>query len=182
MIWASSDSQAMGRIGEVICRTWQTAHKVKSQRGPLHPDGPDNDNFRIKRYIAKYTINVAILWKPPLSLVLNQKWSLKAGLLPGQWVIMRPMFSAFGKAGSENSVAFVSKAAAHANLKEGYGLKKNAEPVGNVWNLTKLDMKLNDALPSIRVDPETYTVVAEGEALACSAATTFPLSRNYFLF
>ncbi|XP_047249791.1 urease isoform X3 [Capsicum annuum] len=56
----SSDSQAMGRIGEVICRTWQTAHKMKSFRGPLDIDGPYNDNFRIKRYIAKYTINPAI--------------------------------------------------------------------------------------------------------------------------
>ncbi|MBA0727005.1 hypothetical protein Golax_002792, partial [Gossypium laxum] len=56
----SSDSQAMGRIGEVICRTWQTAHKMKSQRGPLGPADSDNDNLRIKRYIAKYTINAAI--------------------------------------------------------------------------------------------------------------------------
>ncbi len=56
----SSDSQAMGRVGEVIIRTWQTAHKMKIQRGPLTEDSPGNDNFRIKRYIAKYTINPAI--------------------------------------------------------------------------------------------------------------------------
>ncbi|MBI1624242.1 urease subunit alpha [Comamonas suwonensis] len=56
----SSDSQAMGRVGEVILRTWQTAHKMKQQRGPLQGDGARNDNFRIKRYIAKYTINPAI--------------------------------------------------------------------------------------------------------------------------
>jgi urease subunit alpha len=56
----SSDSQAMGRVGEVIIRTWQTADKMKRQRGPLEGDGPDNDNFRAKRYIAKYTINPAI--------------------------------------------------------------------------------------------------------------------------
>jgi urease subunit alpha len=56
----SSDSQAMGRVGEVIIRTWQTAHKMKIQRGPLAEDAPGNDNFRIKRYIAKYTINPAI--------------------------------------------------------------------------------------------------------------------------
>jgi urease subunit alpha len=56
----SSDSQAMGRVGEVIIRTWQTADKMKRQRGPLDGDGPDNDNFRAKRYIAKYTINPAI--------------------------------------------------------------------------------------------------------------------------
>jgi len=56
----SSDSQAMGRVGEVIIRTWQTAHKMKQQRGPLEGDGARNDNFRVKRYIAKYTINPAI--------------------------------------------------------------------------------------------------------------------------
>ena len=56
----SSDSQAMGRVGEVIIRTWQTADKMKRQRGALAGDGPRNDNFRAKRYIAKYTINPAI--------------------------------------------------------------------------------------------------------------------------
>ena len=56
----SSDSQAMGRVGEVIIRTWQTAHKMKLQRGPLKEDGAKNDNFRVKRYISKYTINPAI--------------------------------------------------------------------------------------------------------------------------
>jgi urease subunit alpha len=56
----SSDSQAMGRVGEVILRTWQTADKMKRQRGPLPEDAPGNDNFRAKRYIAKYTINPAI--------------------------------------------------------------------------------------------------------------------------
>jgi len=56
----SSDSQAMGRVGEVIVRTWQTAHKMKSQRGALSGDGAQSDNFRVKRYIAKYTINPAI--------------------------------------------------------------------------------------------------------------------------
>ncbi|MFK4131258.1 urease subunit alpha [Pseudomonas luteola] len=56
----SSDSQAMGRVGEVITRTWQTADKMKKQRGALPEDGPGNDNFRAKRYIAKYTINPAI--------------------------------------------------------------------------------------------------------------------------
>ena len=56
----ASDSQAMGRVGEVICRTWQTAHKMKVQRGPLPKDSDRNDNHRVKRYIAKYTINPAI--------------------------------------------------------------------------------------------------------------------------
>lgn len=56
----SSDSQAMGRVGETIIRTWQTAHKMKVQRGALAQDTGENDNFRIKRYVAKYTINPAI--------------------------------------------------------------------------------------------------------------------------
>jgi urease subunit alpha len=56
----SSDSQAMGRVGEVIIRTWQTAHKMKGQRGPLSQDSDRNDNFRAKRYVAKYTINPAL--------------------------------------------------------------------------------------------------------------------------
>ena len=56
----ASDSQAMGRVGEVIIRTWQTAHKMKVQRGQLKEEQGDNDNLRVKRYIAKYTINPAI--------------------------------------------------------------------------------------------------------------------------
>ena len=56
----SSDSQAMGRVGEVITRTWQAADKMKNQRGPLPEDSEGNDNYRVRRYIAKYTINPAI--------------------------------------------------------------------------------------------------------------------------
>jgi urease subunit alpha len=56
----SSDSQAMGRVGEVVIRTWQTAHKMKVQRGALREDAAGHDNFRVKRYVAKYTINPAI--------------------------------------------------------------------------------------------------------------------------
>jgi urease subunit alpha len=56
----SSDSQAMGRVGEVVIRTWQTAHKMKTQRGSLPEDPASHDNFRVKRYVAKYTINPAI--------------------------------------------------------------------------------------------------------------------------
>ncbi|KAL0357790.1 UNVERIFIED_CONTAM: Urease [Sesamum calycinum] len=210
----SSDSQAMGRIGEVICRTWQTAHKMKLLRGPLESNPPENDNLRIKRYIAKYTINPAIacgfskyvgsvevgkladlvLWKPSFfgvkpEMVLKGgtiAWSdmgdPNASIPTPEPVIMRPMFGAFGKAGSTNSIAFISKAALDSGVKEEYGLKKRVEAVSNVRRLTKLDMKLNDALPHITVDPETYTVTADGEDLTCTAATTVPLSRNYFFF
>ena len=72
--------------------------------------------------------------------------------------------------------------AADNGIKAEYGLDKRVEAVGGVRKLTKLDMKLNDALPNIKVDPETYTVTADGEVLTCPAATTVPLSRNYFLF
>src|SRR5437763_14436423 len=98
----SSDSQAMGRIGEVICRTWQTADKMKRQRGKLEQDVADNDNFRVKRYIAKYTINPAIthgindyvgsveagkladlvLWKPAFFGV-KPEMIIKGGLIAG---------------------------------------------------------------------------------------------------
>ncbi|KAJ7945524.1 urease [Quillaja saponaria] len=208
----SSDSQAMGRIGEVISRTWQTANKMKSQRGPDQPLG--SDNVRIKRYIAKITINPAIangfseyvgsvevgkladlvLWKPSFfgakpEIVIKGgviAWANmgdpNASIPTPEPVIMRPMFGAFGKAGSAHSIAFVSKAALDNGVKALYGLNKRVEAVGNVRALSKLDMKLNDALPEITVDPETYTVTADGEVLTCSAANTVPLSRNYFLF
>ncbi|KAI5580539.1 hypothetical protein BDE02_08G161000 [Populus trichocarpa] len=210
----SSDSQAMGRIGEVISRTWQTAHKMKSQRGLIGPGGSDNDNFRIRRYIAKYTINPAIanglakfvgsvevgkladlvLWKPSFfgakpemvikggAIAWANMGDANASIPTPEPVISRPMFGAFGKAGSTHSIAFVSKEAADNGIKAEYELDKRVEAVGGVRKLTKLDMKLNDALPDITVDPETYTVTADGEVLTCPAATTVPLSRNYFLF
>ncbi|KHN44420.1 Urease [Glycine soja] len=206
----SSDSQAMGRIGEVISRTWQTADKMKSQRGPLQP-GEDNDNFRIKRYVAKYTINPAIanglsqyvgsveagkladlvLWKPSFfgakpemvikggEVAYANMGDPNASIPTPEPVIMRPMFGAFGKAGSSHSIAF---AALDEGVKASYGLNKRVEAVKNVRKLTKRDMKLNDTLPQITVDPETYTVTADGEVLTCTAAKTVPLSRNYFLF
>ncbi|CAI9093247.1 OLC1v1028706C1 [Oldenlandia corymbosa var. corymbosa] len=209
----SSDSQAMGRIGEVICRTWQTAHKMKLMRGPLEGDG-SNDNLRIKRYIAKYTINPAIangfaqfvgsvevgkladlvVWKPAFfgtkpEIVIKGgtiAWALmgdpNASIPTPEPVMMRPMFGAFGQAASDNSIAFVSKAALDLRIKDQYGLKKRVEAVKGARGLTKLDMKLNDALPDIKVDPETYIVTVDGVHLTCPAANTVPLSRNYYLF
>ncbi|CAA7396406.1 unnamed protein product [Spirodela intermedia] len=211
----SSDSQAMGRIGEVITRTWQTAHKMKLQRGrSVEPPSSDNDNFRIRRYVAKYTINPAIangfselvgsveagkfadlvMWKPSF-FGAKPEMVIKGGVIA--WanmgdpnasiptpepVIMRPMFGAFGSAASASSIAFVSKAAKEAGVAARYGLKKRVEAVGGVRGLTKLDMKLNDALPKIEVDPEAYTVTADGEVLSCAPVSSVPLSRNYFLF
>ncbi len=82
----SSDSQAMGRVGEVITRTWQTAHKMKTQRGALPQDGAGNDNFRVKRYIAKYTINPALTHG-----VAHEVGSLQPGKL-ADVVLWRPAF------------------------------------------------------------------------------------------
>jgi len=82
----SSDSQAMGRVGEVITRSWQTAHKMKVQRGALKEDNNSNDNFRAKRYIAKYTINPAITHG-----IADEVGSLEAGKL-ADIVLWRPAF------------------------------------------------------------------------------------------
>lgn len=76
----------------------------------------------------------------------------------------------------------LTQAAVDAGVKDKYGLAKKVEAVGNVRGLTKLDMMWNDALPHIEVDPETYTVKADGEVLTCQPATSVPLSQNYFLF
>ena len=209
----SSDSQAMGRVGEVLIRTWQTAHKMKSQRGKLPGDPAAHDNGRVKRYIAKYTINPAIahgishvvgsveegkladlvLWKPAFFGV-KPALILKGGMIAAaamgdpnasiptpQPVHYRPMFGAFGKA-LATSVTFVSKASlknpAVAKLK----LERPLIPVRNTRAIGKRDMKLNDALPKIDVDPETYVVKADGELLACEPATKLPLAQRYFLF
>ena len=82
----SSDSQAMGRVGEVIIRTWQTAHKMKAQRGALPPDSARHDNFRVKRYIAKYTINPAITHG-----IAQEVGSVEVGKL-GDLVLWKPAF------------------------------------------------------------------------------------------
>jgi len=76
----------MGRVGEVIIRTWQTAHKMKTQRGPLYPDNQQNDNFRVKRYLAKYTINPAITHG-----ISHEVGSIEVGKL-ADLVIWQPAF------------------------------------------------------------------------------------------
>ena len=209
----SSDSQAMGRVGEVIIRTWQTAHKMKVQRGKLASDPAAHDNFRVKRYIAKYTVNPAIahgishvvgsvepgrladlvLWKPAFFGV-KPSLILKGGMIAAaamgdpnasiptpQPVHYRPMFGAFGKALS-TSVTFVSKAALKNEAVAELELGKRLVAVENTRHLGKADMKLNDALPKIDVDPETYVVRADGQLLACEPAAELPLAQRYFLF
>jgi urease subunit alpha len=209
----SSDSQAMGRIGEVVLRTWQTAHKMKQQRGALTGDA-DGDNLRIRRYVAKYTINPAIahgiaehvgsvevgkladlvLWHPawfgakPAIVVKGgmiawaQMGDANASIPTPQPVRMRPMFGALGRAAAAGSLAFVSRAAAADGIAARYGLAREVVAVRGCRGLGKRDMKLNDALPRIEVDPETYEVRADGAVLTCEPARTLPLAQRYFLF
>ncbi len=209
----TSDSQAMGRVGEVILRTWQTAHKMKEERGPLPQDSTRNDNFRIRRYLAKYTINPAIahgiaeyvgsiepgkyadlvLWHPAFFGV-KPDLVLKAGFIVAapmgdpnasiptpEPVRYRPMFAAFGKALTRVSFTFVSQAA----LERGglpAGLNRTLLPVRKTRGLTKKDMRLNDALPKVEVDPETYRVLVDGEEITSEPAKILPLAQRYFLF
>jgi urease subunit alpha len=210
----SSDSQAMGRVGEVITRTWQTAHKMRAERGRLPGERADTDNLRIRRYIAKYTINPAIthgighevgsvevgkladlvLWKPAFfgakpELVLKggfiawaQMGDANASIPTPQPLIMRPMFGAYGRATAGTSLAFVSQASLDTGSAHRYGLNKQLAAVRGCRSVTKRDMKMNDALPAIIVDPETYVVTADGEPLRSQPATVLPLAQRYFLF
>jgi urease subunit alpha len=210
----SSDSQAMGRVGEVVTRTWQTADKLRRQRGRLAGERGDNDNLRIRRYVAKYTVNPAIthglshlvgsvevgkladlvLWRPALfgakpELILKggliawaQMGDANASIPTPQPVVMRPMFGSFGRAVGSTSIAFVSQAALDDGAVKRYGLTKRVEAVRGCRGLGKGDMRLNDALPHIDVDPETYDVRADGELLRCEPAARLPLAQRYFLF
>ncbi|MEH1866737.1 MAG: urease subunit alpha [Nostoc sp.] len=212
----SSDSQAMGRVGEVIIRTWQTSHKMKVQRGILNPQGDEQkaDNFRAKRYVAKYTINPAIahgiaqyvgsveegkladlcLWHPAFfgvkpeivikggMIAWSQMGDANASIPTPQPVYMRPMFGSFAGARHATSLTFVSQAALENEIPSQLGLQKSAVAVSGTRQLSKRDMKLNDALPHIEVDPETYQVRADGELLICEPATVLPMAQRYFLF
>ncbi len=197
----SSDSQAMGRVGEVIIRTWQTAHKMRVQRG----GDPRNDNARVKRYIAKYTINPAIahgishevgsleegkladlvLWKPaffgvkPTTILKGGQIAAaamgdpNASIPTPQPVHYRPMFGA-------KAVTFVSKSSLkNRNLGK---LKRPLVAVKNTRKIGKKHMVHNDYQPEMSVDPETYEVRADGELLVCEPAKVLPMAQRYFLF
>jgi urease subunit alpha len=210
----SSDSQAMGRIGEVIMRTWQTAHKMKVQRGPLAGDDARKDNARVRRYVSKYTINPAIthgisqhvgsietgkladlvLWKPAFfgvkpELVLKggaiawaQMGDPNASIPTPEPVYGRPMFASYGRAIASTSLAFVSKAAHEARIGERLKLAKKTVPVENTRAISKRDLRLNDTLPKVDVDPETYEVRIDGKLATCEPAAVLPLAQRYFLF
>ena len=208
----ASDSQAMGRVGEVVCRTWQTAHKMRQQRGLLPEEAGGADNYRARRYVAKYTINPAIahglsaqigsvetgkladlvLWQPAFfgvkpELVIKggviayaQMGDANASIPTPQPVYPRPMFGAYGNAVGPTSLAFVSQAS-RERVGE-YGLVKEVVSVEHCRDIGKADMRLNDAVPNIEVDPEIYKVKVDGEEITCEPAEKLPLAQLYHLF
>ncbi|MCR8707654.1 urease subunit alpha [Campylobacter sp. RM5063] len=206
----SSDSQAMGRVGEVILRTWQSADKCKKEFGALKEDNDLDDNFRIKRYIAKYTINPAIahgidsyvgsievgkfadlvLWQPKFFGV-KPKLILKGGLIVGakigdanasiptpEPIIYEKMF---GANLNENALHFVSKASLDANMPEKLSLKRKCVAVKNCRNITKKDLKFNDKVQDIEVNPQTYEVKINGELISSKSVDSLALARKYFM-
>ena len=233
----SSDSQAMGRVGEVVMRTWQTAAKMKVQRGHLteektaeprlYPPSPfspppiatassttppPHDNFRIRRYIAKYTINPAlahglshvvgsvaagqladlVVWQPKL-FGSRPELVVKGGVVVGSvmgdsnasipTVQPRVWRPMFGERWSGGAArVFVSGESISSGVVAGYGLKKKVEVVRECRSVGKNDMRLNASMPHITVDPETFEVRADGELVTCQPAAVLPLAQRYALF
>lgn len=196
----SSDSQAMGRVGEVVLRTWKTAHKNKLQRGPLPEDeGTGADNFRVKRYVSKYTINPAIahgvghligsvekgkladlvLWDPK-RFGAKPELVVKGGMIA--WAMMgdanasiptiQPIVARpmFATMVPRTSITFVSKKAYENGIEKRYGLRKRVEPVMGCRTVGKKDMRFNDATPRMRVDPETYVSISYRNAVTLKTA------------
>jgi len=211
----ASDSQAMGRVGEVIIRTWQTADKMRRQRGRLPEETGDNDNLRARRYVAKYTINPAIahgvsahvgsvepgkiadlvLWSPAFfgvkpalvikggSIVAAPMGDPNASIPSPQPVHYRPMFAGFGRNGTESAVHFVSRAGLESGMAARLGLQRACLAVENTrGGISKKSMVLNDATPTVDVDPETYEVRADGAVLTCEPAEVLAMAQRYFLF
>jgi urease subunit alpha len=208
----SSDSQAMGRVGEVIIRTWQTAHKMKKQFGRLPDEKGDNDNFRARRYISKYTINPAIsqgvsayvgsievgkladlcIWDPAFFGV-KPEMVLKSGTIAAA-IIGDPNASIpnpqpeyyrpmFGAFGRSLTESSVTFVSqAVMEKSEGLRLAKKLLPVTNTRKIGKHSMMLNTATPRMEVNPETYEVRADGRLLTCQPAKVLPMAQRYFLY
>jgi urease subunit alpha len=209
-----SDAQAMGRIGEVVLRTWQTAHVMKGRRGALPGDTKEQDNNRARRYVAKYTICPAIahgldheigsvevgkladlvLWEPAFFGVRPHA-VLKGGMIAWaamgdanasiptpQPVLPRPMFGAAPAAAAATSVHFVSTQAVEDGLADRLAVNRRLVAVKDVRKVGKADMPLNDALPRIEVDPDTFTVRIDGDVWQEQPATELPMAQRYFLF
>ena len=208
-----SDAQAMGRIGEVVLRTWQTAHVMKRRRGFLEGD-VRADNNRARRYVAKYTICPAVahgmdheigsvevgkladlvLWEPaffgvrPHAVIKGGMiaWAAmgdaNASIPTPQPVLPRPMFGAAPAAAAATSVHFVAPQALEDGLADRLDVKRRLLAVGNVRQVGKAQMPLNDALPRIEVDSDSFTVRIDGEVWQEQPATELPMAQRYFLF
>ncbi|MEI7056586.1 urease subunit alpha [Nocardioides sp. CCNWLW239] len=204
----SSDAQAMGRIGEVVCRTWQVAHAMKARLGSL---GGPADNIRAKRYVAKYTINPAIahgiaaevgsvepgkmadlvLWDPRFfgirpevvmkggALVWGALGDPNASIPTPQPVLMRPTLVG---PGADHAVSFVAPSALDAGLAERLGLRRRLVGIQPTREIGKADMINNSATPDIRVEPETFRIHVDGELIAPAPATELPLTQLYSMF
>lgn len=207
----SSDAQAMGRIGEVVTRTWQVAHVMKARRGPLD-GGLPADNERARRYVAKYTVNPAIahgidgevgsvevgkladlvLWDPRFfgfrpSVVIKGGGLAWGALGDPNASIPTPqpvlMRPSFGAAiGGALSVSFVAPAALDAGIEERLGLTRRLLPVRSTREIGKADMRNNDALPRIDIRPDTFDISIDGDLVEPAPAATLPLAQLYQLF
>ncbi|SMF02979.1 urease subunit alpha [Pseudobacteriovorax antillogorgiicola] len=208
----ASDSQAMGRVGEVICRTWQTAHKMKVQRGRLEGEPFDADNERVKRYIAKYTINPAlthgiaayvgsieigkladlVLWNPaffgakPKMVIKGGTIALSAMGDPNASIpTPQPVYyrPMFGSLGQVPAYNSLHFVSeASLGRMATLGLQKKTAPVGKIRGLKKSNMIHNTYTPEIDVDPQTYLVKVDGQILTCEPLAELPLAQRYFLF
>jgi urease subunit alpha len=208
----SSDSQAMGRAGEVILRTWQTADKMKKQLGRLPEEKDDNDNFRVRRYVAKYTINPAIaqgistyvgsieigkladicIWDPAFFGV-KPDMVLKSGTIAaaimgdpnGSIPTPQPEYyrPMFGAFGRSLTESSVTFVS-QALLEKGetFGVAKKLLAVSNTRKIGKHSMILNNATPRMEVNPETYEVRADGRLLTCEPATVLAMAQRYFMY
>lgn len=204
----SSDAQAMGRIGEVICRTWQVAHAMKARLGSL---GGKADNIRAKRYVAKYTINPAIahgiaaevgsvepgkmadlvLWDPRFfgirpevvmksgALIWGALGDPNASIPTPQPVLMRPTLVG---PGADHAVSFVAPSAVEAGLADRLGLRRRLVGISPTREIGKADMVNNSATPEIRVEPETFRIHVDGELIEPAPATELPLTQLYSMF
>jgi len=207
----SSDAQAMGRIGEVITRTWQVAHVMKARRGPLD-GGLPADNERARRYVAKYTINPAIahgighevgsvevgkladlvLWDPRFfgvrpELVLKGGAIVRAALGDPNASIPTPQPvlmrpTLVDADGSDHAVTFVAPSALEDGLADRLGLRRRLSAVTPTRDVGKADMVNNAALPDIHVDPETFAITIDGDLVEPRPATELPLAQLYSMF